>query len=257
MNLGADDYITKPFDDVELLEAIEIRLAKSERIKKSFDGTVQGLNAFVNEAKGQQDLEKLSSSRALKKYAKKDFIYQEGEHPRYLFFIATGKIKISRSNEIGKEYITKVYSSSDFIGYNALISDTPYQESAIAIEEAEVSLIPKEDFLALLYNNRDFSAQFIKMLANNVEEKEDQLLDLAYNSIRKRVADALLHLDKTEDAQSQHAISILRDDLAAMVGTAKESVIRTLADFKKEGLIEVNGGTINILDVQGLKDLPN
>ncbi len=257
MNLGADDYITKPFDDVELLDAIQMRLKKSERINSAFDGTDKGLSTFINEAKGQEEFDKLSESRELKKFSKKEFIFHEGDNPKRLYFIATGKIKTFRTNEMGKEYITKVYVAGEFLGYNALLTDAPYQESAMTIENSEVSFIPKSDFFALLHNNRDFSARFVKMLANNVDEKEEQLLSLAYNSIRKRVAEALVSLYNGYKSNDQTSITILRDDLAAMVGTAKESVIRTLTDFKKEGLIEVNGGSITILEKDRLNDLPN
>lgn len=257
MNLGADDYITKPFDDVELLDAIEMRLKKSERLKKAFDGTQQGLRTFIDEARGAQALQKLSESKEIHRFHKKDFLFKEGDHPRRLFFIAKGKVKVFRTNEAGKEYISKVYATGAFLGYNALLAKTPYQESAVAIEEAEISYIPKDDFLALLYGDRNFSAQFIKMLANDVEEVEEKLLSLAYNSIRKRVAEALLELHENIDPDSPIEITILREDLAAMVGTAKESVIRTLSDFKSEGLINVKGSNITILDLAKLQQMPN
>lgn len=257
MNLGADDYITKPFDDVELLSAIEMRLEKSERIKKVFDGTPNGLQTFINEARGQQELDKLSESKEVKKFSKKDFLYREGDHPRRLYFVVSGRVKTSRLNEMGKEYITKIYGAGTFFGYNALLSDTPYQESAMAIEATEITFVAKDDFFALLYNNRDFSAHFIKILANKVDEKEEQLLSLAYNSIRKRVAESLVILYDQNATDENTTITILRDDLAAMVGTAKESVIRTLTDFRKERLIEVNGSNITILDRTRLDALPN
>lgn len=253
MNLGADDYITKPFDDVELLDAIERRLKKRERIQQSFDGTPKGLQTFIDEARGQKELEKLSQERATKKVRKKDFIYDEGDRPNRLYFIASGKVKTIKTNDLGKEYITHIYKAGEFLGYRALIEGTTYSESAIAIEESELSIIPKEDFTALLHNNRDFSAQFIKMLANNIKEKEEQLLSLAYNSIRKRVAEALVSLSDNDNSE----IKILRDDLASMVGTAKESVIRVLTDFKQEGIISINSGKIQILEKNKLKNLPN
>jgi CheY-like chemotaxis protein len=257
MNLGADDYITKPYDDVELLDAIEMRLKKSERIKKSFDGTVNGLQSFIDEARGQKDLEKLSEERDTRKFRKKDFLYQEGDHPRRLYFVASGQVKVFRTNEAGKEYITQLYKAGDFIGYNALLRDEPYKDAAMVMEDAEINFIPKEDFLALLYNNRNFSARFIKMLANNTNEQEEQLLSLAYNSIRKRVAEALVKLHKHNQEERKTEINILRDDLAGMVGTAKESVIRTLTDFKNEGLISIDNGVISILDAKRLDDMPN
>ncbi len=254
MNLGADDYITKPFDDVELLDAIRMRLAKSERIKKAFDGSTKGLNAFINEARGQKELEKLSRHRESRIYRKKEVIYKDGGIPRHLFFIARGKVKVYKTNEWGKEYITEVLADGDFVGYHALIKGENYSDSAAALEPSEIYFIPKEDFFTLLYNNRDFSARFIKILADNVIEKEEQLLHLAYFSIRKRVAEALVIL---HNRFADEDISILRDDLASMVGTAKESVIRTLSDFKSEHLIDIYNGVITVLDRERLENLPN
>lgn len=254
MNLGADDYITKPFDDVELLDAIQMRLKKSERIKNSFDGTNQGLTSFISEARGQRELNKLSEDREIQRFRKKDFVYEEGQYAKRLYFIASGKVKTFKTNDVGKEYIIKIHKAGEFLGYQALIKEDKYQESASALEETELSLIPKEDFFALLYNNRDFSARFIKMLADNMESQEEQLLSLAYNSIRKRVAESLLVL---QERFAKDGISILRDDLASMVGTAKESVIRTLTDFKNEGLIKIEGGSITIIGADKLEAMPN
>ncbi len=254
MNLGADDYITKPFDDVELLDAIEMRLKKSERIKSVFDGSAKGLNAFINEARGQQELNKLSEERELRQYRKKEIIYREGDYPKRLYFIAEGKIKVFKTNEWGKEYIVEIMHKGDFLGYHALIKDENYIDSAAAMEDTKISFIPKEDFFLLLYSNRDFAAHFVKMLADNVLDKEERLLSLAYNSIRKRVAEALVHLSEQEE---EATISILRDDLAGMVGTAKESVIRTLTDFKHEGLINIQNGVITILQLDKLAKMPN
>ncbi len=257
MNLGADDYITKPFDDVELLDAIELRLKKSDRIKKVFDGTHQGLSSFIDEARGQKELEKLSKEREVRSFRKKDFIYREGDYPQRLYFVVSGSVKTFCTNEQGKEYITHISKPGEFLGYQPLIQQGVYTESATALEPSELSIIPKEDFTSLLHNNRDFAARFIKMLANNVAEKEQQLLSLAYNSIRKRVAEALVTLHNKYEKDGSASITILRDDLAAMVGTAKESVIRTLSDFKSEGLIEVTGGHIVVKDKAALEGLPN
>ena len=254
MNLGADDYITKPFDDVELLEAIEMRLKKSERIQSTFDGTSEGLNAFFNYSRSQKDQDELSQDREFRKFNKKQLIYEEGQYPKQLFFVASGKVKTFKTNELGKEYITAVYKQGDFLGHQALISNSKYSESASTLEDTEICMIPKEDFFSLLYNNRNFSGQFIKMLAANVMEKEEQLLSLAYNSIRKRLAEALLILDKK---YQKEGISMMREDLANIVGTAKETVIRTLTDFKNEQLVDIRDRKIIILDKEKLRDLPN
>ena len=257
MNLGADDYITKPFDQSELLDIIETRLKKSERIKKAFDGTTQGLTAFINEARGQKELEKLTQERVTKEYKKKEKIFQEGEHPKQLYFIASGKVKTYKTNEWGKEYITGVHQAGEFLGYLPLIKESPHIESAAAMEPTTISQIPRDDFFKMLHYNQNFAARFIKMLANNIEEQEEKLLSLAYNSIRKRVAEALVDLEKKKNqAGDSGTISILREDLASIVGTAKESVIRTLTDFKNEGLIDIDHGAITILNFSKLHDLP-
>lgn len=257
MNLGADDYITKPFEDVELLDAIETRLAKIDSIRKSFDKTASGLNSFINEAKGYEALRKLSEDRQLKTYQKKELVFQEGEHPRQLYFIARGKVKIFKTNDDGKELTLRVLREGEFFGHIDLIKGTQYNESAAATETAELAIIPKEDFFALLHANKDVSSKMIKMLADNVVDQEEQLLHLAYHSIRKRVAEALIMLHEKYSEGDTSSISILRDDLASIVGTAKESVIRTLTDFKNEKLIDIDNGIITILDMKKLLAMPN
>ncbi|MBK8655865.1 MAG: response regulator [Haliscomenobacter sp.] len=253
MNLGADDYITKPFYKDELLAVVETRLRKSDQVRKHFDRTDQGLSAFINEARGYEELKKLSEQRKTKHFKKRENVYEEGDYPRYLYFVKVGKIKIFKTNESGKEYIIDILKEGDFLGYVDLIKDTPYTESAAALEEAELSLIPKDDFASLLYGNRDVSSQLIRMLANDIAEKEEQLLQLAYNSVRKRVADAVLYLS---DKEGKNEINILRDDLARIVGTAKESVIRMLTEFKADGYIDIVEGSITIKDRQKLINLP-
>lgn len=252
MNLGADDYVTKPFYKDELLDVIETRLKKSDRLRKQFDKTEQGLSAFINEAKGYEELRKLSNDRKTKQYKRRDLVFEEGDYPRYLYFVKGGKVKVFKTNEDGKEYIISIYKKGDFFGYIDLIKNDKYTESAAAMEETELSLVPKEDFSKLMHANKDVTSQLIKILADNVTEKEEQLLNLAYNSVRRRVADAILLLDeKVEDGK----ISILRDDLARIVGTAKESVIRMLTEFKEDGYIEIKDGAIRILNADGLREM--
>ncbi len=253
MNLGADDYITKPFYKDELLAVVETRLRKSDQIKKHFDRTENGFNSFINEVRGYEELQKLSEQRKTKTFKKRELIYEEGDYPRYLYFVKTGKVKIFKTNENGKEYIIDLLREGEFFGYVDLIKDTPYTDSAGVLEDAELSLVPKEDFAALIYGNRDVSSRLIKMLANDIAGKEEQLLHLAYNSVRKRVADAVIFLSEKE---GKNEINILRDDLARIVGTAKESVIRMLTEFKVDGYIDIVDSKIFIKDMKKLANLP-
>jgi CRP-like cAMP-binding protein len=257
MNLGADDYLTKPFEEMELLEAVDIRLQKSQQFKKDFESELEGIDLFIEEARGLEELRKLSEDRKSRHYKKKEALFYEGEYPNFLFYIKKGKIKTYKMNEEGKELITGLFKEGDFVGYLALLENTEYPESAVVLEESEVYLIPKKDFLALLFNNRDVSARFIKMLSRDLVEKEQELLNLAYNTVRKRVADALLQLKDRYQSQgdSEFSMAISRDDLASMVGTAKESVIRTLSEFKGDDLIAINGSKITILEPEKLAGL--
>jgi len=237
MELGADDYLTKPFKSAELLETINRRLLKSEKIKQIFENNGQGIKNILDEARGM--------------------LFEESGHPRYLFFIEEGTVKTFRRNDLGKEYILDVHTAGSFIGHQALLSMQAYKHSVAALDSVKVRLIPKQDFISMLYKDRDFSIHFIKLITKASYEHEDRLLSLAYNSIRKRVAESLLNLfDKTQKTEEQE-LAVLREDLASLVGTAKESVIRTLSDFKEEGLIQITKGKISIKNRKSLEEMPN
>jgi CRP-like cAMP-binding protein/CheY-like chemotaxis protein len=252
MEMGADDYITKPFDDIELLKAVESRLKKAEALKSDYTRDEFGINTFLDEAKSLQELKNLGDKAKVKSYKKKDLLYTEGNMPNYLYLLQKGKIKTIRSHEYGKELIISLYKEGDFFGYTSLLDETPYNENAEALDDSIVVLIPKEDFYALLNNNYGIMKRFIKLLSNEIQEKEDQLLNMAYSSVKKRVAEALLKLQKQyqQNTKDVFSISISREDLANIVGTATESLIRTLSDFKNEQLIEVKGSNISIIDLK-------
>lgn len=257
MNLGADDYLTKPFEEMELLDAIESRLKKKKTIDLEFEHNLESLNNFMDKARGMNELEELSKNRKIKTYKKKQIIYREDEYPNALYFISKGKVVESKMDQNAKELITELYNEGDFLGYLPLLQESQYKESATAVEDTELAVIPRDDFLQLVRNNRDVSAKFIKMLSKNILEKEERLLRLAYGSVRERVAGALLqlHLRYNSDGEGKFSISFSREDLAGIVGTATESLIRTLSDFKDEGLIESKGREIRLLDMNKLKKI--
>ena len=248
MNMGADDYLTKPFDDSELLDAVESRLRKTEMLRNEYQQNIEGIHKFLDEARGLEDLNKLSQNRKIRFYKKKSNIFLEGDLPHSIYFINRGKVKTYKTNEDGKEFITGLYTLGDFIGYESLLEGANYQESSMALENTELGIIPKDDFFTLLYTNRDVAQKFIKLLSNKLVEKEEQLLNLAYNSVRQRTAEALISLQEKYGSDSNQALSISREDLANMVGTATESVIRVLSDFKEEQIIEIAAGKISILE---------
>ncbi len=260
MELGADDYLTKPFDDTELLNAIEIRLKKNEILSKKFAKSPEGFSSFLSDVKNFDALKEISADRRTKNFKKKQDIYSEGDQSNFLYQINSGKVKTYLMNKEAKELITGLYKEGDFFGYSTLLMDTTHQESAMAMEDTEVTIIPKEDFLALIYKNADVSKKFIKILSNDLKEKEEQLIRLAYNSVRKRVADALLLLRsryEKKDAVSPFNISISREDLSTLVGTAPETISRTLSDFKEEKIIEIKGSNLTIINPVKLEKMHN
>jgi CRP/FNR family transcriptional regulator, polysaccharide utilization system transcription regulator len=174
-----------------------------------------------------------------------------------LYFLNKGKAKSIKLHEYGKELITNLIAEGDFFGYVTLLENTDYNETVECMEDCEVILIPKEDFYNLIYNNTSVMKKFIKMLSNDVVDKEEQLIKLAYSSVRKRTSEALIMLEeryKKKD-EGNFSISIAREDLANMVGTATESLIRTLSEFKEDKLIEIKGSSITILNSERLRKL--
>lgn len=260
MELGADDYITKPFTGTELLNAVDSRLKKLDLLKKDLPGGLDGLYELMHAAGGANELLPFTEGRNINKYKKRQLVYSEGNHPNCLYHVLKGKVKVSVSNDEGKELVTELFSPGDFLGYVALLEGGVYHDSAYALEDTELALIPKEDFDELMNNNKSVVQKFIKLLAKNISEKEKQLLNLAYNSLRKKVAEALIMLQKKYRQTNDEAfvININRSNLAAIAGTAKESLIRTLGDFRNEKLIDINkDGGINILNQKKLEMLLN
>lgn len=247
MNMGADDYLTKPFEEIDLLSAVESRLKKSDAVRKEYSGGEEGLNAFFNDARGVAALDELAENRKSRKYLGKEVIYREGDFPNYLYFLKKGKVKIIKTDHYGKELVVKLAGEDEFFGFMSILEGKDHQETAIALEDAEMIMIPRTDFLALLESNRDVAVRFIQMLAGNIHEQEERLLRLAYAPVRERTACALLELhNRFVKEGGSDEIRVSRDDLASMVGTATESLIRTLSDFKEDGTIVVQGRSIQV-----------
>jgi CRP/FNR family transcriptional regulator, polysaccharide utilization system transcription regulator len=259
MNSGADDYLIKPFEDMELLNAVETRLKKIEVLKVEFKKNAEGLSDFMQQAKDYKELENLISDNSVSPLPKKHALFSKGGRPNYLYFINKGKVKTFKTDHKENEFITGLFKEGDFLGYIDLLEDTKYREDAVALEDSEICMIKREDFFALIHQNRHIASKFIKMLSDQVVETEERLLKLAYGSVRKRVAEALLLLRKKyhDELSPDFTMGISRDDLASLVGASKENVIRTLTDFKEEGLINVMASKITLLDSDKLSKMKN
>jgi DNA-binding response OmpR family regulator len=258
MSLGADDYIPKPFDATDLLNAIEGRLKKAEIINKKISSGLNGVNELITMVGGEKALSDFVEGRHIDKYAKRQRIFSEGNHPVRIYYVQKGKVKIYKTNNEGKELIVKIATEGDFFGYTSMLENSVYKVNADALEESEIASIPRSEFEELIHANPEVSRRFIKLLASDITQKEEQLIHIAYNSLRRKVADALLTVQKRYKADfEQQNINISRDNLAAIAGTATESLIRTLTDFRSEKLIDIKDGSIIILNAQKLERMAN
>lgn len=255
MELGADDYLTKPFDDIELLNAIETRLKKRKQL-----GAGRDLPKDLRLSEEEQDvlLQELVQRSRAKTYKKKQFIYQEGDTPLYVYFVRKGKVRRFLHYLDGRELATDIHVDGSFFGYGAVLLQQRYTDNAEALEDTEVALIDRDNFFELLYRKPGIASKFIKLLSGNIRGKEVQLLAFAYDSVRKRVANALVRVaEKTLSGakDDECLIRISRDDLASLAGTANETISRMLADFKDEKLIAKEGNAIRILSLHKLQHI--
>ncbi|RNL56071.1 response regulator [Pedobacter jejuensis] len=247
MEMGADDYLTKPFDDLELFKAIESRFKKKQQ-SGSFSTDSDNCEAVI------EALRKKGKSRSI---ANKQIIYVEGDDPTHLYYLIKGQVKTYKRFKDGRELSSNLHHDGDFFGYESLCNGELYADNAATLIESDIIQIPKADFMEYLLNHQTVSKTFIALLSGNIRDKGSKMLQLAYSSVRKRVAEALLQVASkfNDDPADSCTIRISRDDLAALVGTACETVSRTLADFKDEKLIDKTGNAINILSIEKLRNI--
>ncbi|MVM32142.1 response regulator [Spirosoma sp. HMF4905] len=264
MNLGADDYLTKPIDDVDLLHAVELRLKKSQqsRSQSTIDGLAGLLEALQQPA---------GTSYPCVRFAKKQLLYAEGNGPMALYFIQYGQLKRVKTDPQGNTLITALSKGGDFVGLAALLLNMPYTESAELLTDAQVCTLPKAEFLRLLTSHPDIAAYFMRLLAIELTQRDERLLLLAYQPVRKRVAEALLLVQRTfyspadavgtdqlppsQLSLTNPAMSLSRENWSQLVGASPETVIRVLGDLRTEGMLELSGSQITLLDSDRLARL--
>lgn len=256
MDMGADDYLTKPFEEEELLSAIESRLAKAQLmlvrtsanqvIEEEDDSALRDLNELKNF---------FDDNGELLKFSKGESIFNEGNRSNRMFLILKGVVKSHKMDENGKELITRLHKPDDFLGFNSFVDSHPYEESATAVEDVELVAVSKQELKAILEQSSAVSLELMDLLAENLSEVKEQLLQMAYSSVRKKTAKTILQFAEIMNMKIEDGIKISRNDLASVAGIATESLIRTLSGFKKEGLIDIEGRNIKIVDLEGLQEV--
>ncbi len=253
MDMGADDYLTKPFDEEELISAIESRLAKASIL--AMRDKNQAANSIEDE--NPQNLNQLKNffcdEGQVSIYKKGETIYRTGDHSNSLFLILKGVVKTHTMDANAKELITGLYKADDFLGFTSFDDNIPYNESATTVEETEVVGISKNHVKDILKKSQDVSLELMNMLTDNLSEIKQQLVRMAYSSVRKKTASTILQFVDIMNKKPEAPLRISRNDLATTAGIATESLIRTLSDFKKDGIIEIEGRDIRIVDIESLR----
>ncbi|MFP2994432.1 response regulator [Spongiivirga sp. MCCC 1A20706] len=257
MNLGADDYLTKPFEASDLLNAINCRLEKNAFLKREFEKNLDGIHAFLKEASDLLGEKILPKKYDTEVYQRNEEVYQEGHPSNNLYFIKSGSLKTYKTTETGKEFITGMYGPGKFVGQLSILSkNESYLETASALEALEIFKIPKSDFLKLISEDPIVSKKFINIISNDLVEVQEQLINMAFTPVRQRAARTLLELEekgilKYEDDKGP---GIPREDFAGLIGTATETAVRALSQFRSEGLIKMGAlRKIIILDKEKLR----
>jgi len=255
MNLGADDYITKPYNEDDLISAIESRLAKASILKESIKESNLSKEQ-EDDIKTLNDLKNfLDDNGETIHFSEGDFIYKQGEHSNSIYLISKGAVKCHNLNEKGKELITALYKEDELFGYTSFIQNIPYQESATAIKNTTLVCITKNVLKEVLENNHQVALELIQLLTDNIFNVKEQLLQMAYGSVNKKTAQTIIKFSEKLNKTPNEPIKISRNDLASVAGIATETLIRTMTLFKKQGLIEIEGRNIKILDLEKLKDI--
>jgi CRP-like cAMP-binding protein len=201
----------------------------------------------------------ISDHKNLISHRKGQILYYEGTKPLGIFCINSGVVKVYKTASNGKEQIIHLAKKGDFLGYAALLGEENYTNSSMIIEDAKICFVPKEIFLNSLMHNGDFFKKVAKTLSHEIGVMEEKLTNATQKSIRERLAFVLLQLGSSygvEGGENQRIdLTLSREEIAGIVGTATESVIRLLSEFKKDNLIELEGKKIIIKDRRGLARL--
>jgi CRP-like cAMP-binding protein len=202
----------------------------------------------------KDELVRISGCKTSKFIKKGETIFEEGETLNGVYCVKDGICKLSKLSANGKDQIVKLVVKGDLLGQRSLISEESVNLSAVALNDMEVCFIPKAEIIGNLKNNSDFSMEMLKQMANDLRESDDIIVNMAQKSVKQRLAEALLYIHKNFGVNEEGVLNVIlsREDYASVVGTATESAIRVLSQFKKEGLISTSGKQIKLEDLEGL-----
>jgi CRP-like cAMP-binding protein len=206
-----------------------------------------------------QDLQEISLNKITESHKRGSIIYREGNRMKGFYCVQKGIIKIYKTGIDGKEQIIRFAKPGDLIGYRSVVSNEAACTTTEVLEESVLCHIPADILLRLIQSNGKFAVEIMKLTCKELGEANSYITDIAQKTVKERLAEILIHLDDEfgQDAQGILKVSLTREELSNIVGTATESIIRLLSEFKNGGYLELNGRKIKILDMPGLKFIAN
>ena len=208
-------------------------------------------------ALSKDELMRISNCKTSKFVSKGEVIFKEGEKLNGIFCVRDGICKVSKLSENGKDHIVKLLKKGDILGQRSLINNESTNLSAVAVNDMELCFIPKEEIMNDLRKNPNFSIEMMRDMAHKIRETDNMLIDFAQKSVKQRLANTILFLKETfkEDSEGFVDIILTREEIASVIGTATESAIRLLSEFKKKNLIEFSGKKLKITNEKELEKI--
>ena len=207
----------------------------------------------------REEVEKINFEKDFRHYKRGDVLYHEGNRISGFYCINSGIIKVFKTGFDGKEQIIRFAKPGDIIAYRSVLSNEPACTTAKVIEDCQVCFIPTDVLISFIKTNPNFALELMKLTCHELGEANSYITDIAQKTVRERLAEVLIHLveDFGLDDQKYLRISLTREELSNIVGTATESVIRLLSEFKTDKFIELNGRKIRVLNIKGLQKISN
>ena len=208
---------------------------------------------------GPEELQEISLSKITESHKRGSVVYEEGNRIKGFYCVQKGIIKIYKTGIDGKEQIVRFAKTGDMIGYRSVVSNEPACTTTEVLEESVLCHIPAKILFKLIQGNGKFAVELMKLTCKELGEANSYITDIAQKTVKERLAEILIHLYEEfgEDTLGVLKISLTREELSNIVGTATESIIRLLSEFKNLGYLEVKGRKIKILDKPGLKHIAN
>lgn len=207
-------------------------------------------------AMNKEELKKVSDSKITKKLKKGEPLFEEGDKLNGVYCVRNGVSKMSKLSPNGKDQIVKLATKGEVMGQRSVIAEEHANLSAVAVSDMEVCFIPKESITTTLHTNPNFTLEVLRHMAHDLREADDVIVNMSQKTVKQRIAEAFLYLQNFGvDDEGYFVLTLSREDIGNVVGTATESAIRIISEFKKKGFIKASGKRLGIADERKLKDL--